>query len=190
MSPERSVLVRTRGPGDQNLQALLALLLSLRTLSTVPATLGVRGPILCREQPSVPSCLATSRWPLRTSVASLLTDTQPRSEAIRWERPLILVVKNPSEAQRKRSSTNILCGSIHTGPTASVFLQPHPACRPPRPRQEPARADSHIHLGWDPVTAGCRGRQCHSQGCSARSNRKLPGGLRRRVAAGCRPGKG
>jgi hypothetical protein len=58
------------------------------------------------------------------------------------------------------------------------------------PTMNPAGADSRIHQGWDPVTGGCRGRRCHSQGCSAHSNRKLHGGLRRTVAAGCHPGKG
>lgn len=74
---------------------------------------------------------------------------------------------------------------------------PLPACLTcPLPRRLPTSSpraqgtDSRIRLGSDPVTGACRGRRCHSQGCSARSNRKLPGGPKRRAAAGYHPGKG
>lgn len=92
--------------------------------------------------------------------------------------------------QLSPGSTHILAQCVYLRQGSHGFcVPPPPPCLPDAPTRNPAGAHSHIHLGWGPATGGCRGLQCHSRGCSARSNHKLPGGLRRRAAAGCHPGK-
>lgn len=82
-------------------------------------------------------------------------------------------------------------GYLNGGPVAATLEGAEDSTPrwPPAPSTHPAGADSRIHLGWGPETGGCQGRRCHSQGCSARSNRKQPGDPRRIAAAGCHPAK-